>query len=167
MVKYFQNFVEVVRKTIFFQNWWSSSRDFHFARTRIWKTYRKNKLSRKQKSGWATSFMKRLKIMNHFNFCEISRMLTNFYSLIQTALGRRNFKNDIMHVADCSTSSRRKPGWRFTAGSTYGCSWQLVGCQKNVDLFMILGVFFVEVMHSFFTVLIICIFPTKFTEKEN
>ena len=64
-------------------------------------------------------------------------------------------------------SSRRKPGWRFTAGFQYGCSAQLVGGQKKVELFIILGAFLFEVMHSFFTVLVICIFPGKFNEKEN
>ena len=64
-------------------------------------------------------------------------------------------------------SSRRKPGWRFTAGFEYGCAVQLVGTQKNVDLFVILGVFFFELMRSFFTVLLIHIFPIKFSEKEN
>ena len=64
-------------------------------------------------------------------------------------------------------SSRRKPGWRFTAGFEYGCAVQLVGTQKNVDLFIILGVFFFELMNSFFTVLLIHIFPIKFSEKEN
>ena len=49
----------------------------------------------------------------------------------------------------------------------YGCSWQLVGCQKNVDLFVISGAFFVEVMRSFILILSICIFPGKFNKKES
>ena len=31
----------------------------------------------------------------------------------------REFQELIMNEVICSTSSRRKPGWRFTAGSTY------------------------------------------------
>ena len=46
-------------------------------------------------------------------------------------------------------SFRRKPGWRFTAGFEYGCSWQLVGTEKNFDLFIILGAFFFKLMNSF------------------
>ena len=50
----------------------------------------------------------------------------------------------------CSASSRRKPGWRFTAGSTYGCSWQLVRAQKirliyNFECFFFRGNAFVHV----------------------
>ena len=47
------------------------------------------------------------------------------------------------------------------------CSWQLVGTEKNFDLFVILGAFFLEVMHSFITVRVIYIFAIKFKEKEN
>ena len=46
-------------------------------------------------------------------------------------------------------SSRRKPGWRFTAGFQYGCSAQLVGGQKKVELFIILGAFLFKLMNSF------------------
>ena len=34
----------------------------------------------------------------------------------------RKFWERIINEVICSTSSRRKPGWRFTAGSTYGNS---------------------------------------------
>ncbi len=44
---------------------------------------------------------------------------------------------------------------------------KLVGSQKNVDLFVISGAYFVEVMRSFITVLVIRIFPGKFSGKEN
>ena len=44
---------------------------------------------------------------------------------------------------------------------------QLVGGTKNVDLFIIWGAYFVEVMRSFVMVIIICIFAIKFNEKEN
>ena len=48
-----------------------------------------------------------------------TKFLTGSDSSIPIALEGGNFKNERLNVADCSTSSRRKPGWRFTAGSTY------------------------------------------------
>ena len=44
---------------------------------------------------------------------------------------------------------------------------QLVGGPKNVDLFVILGVFLFKVSSSFFTVSSIDIFAMKFNEKET
>ena len=42
-------------------------------------------------------------------------------------------------------------------------SWKL----KKVDVFIVLGAFFFELSSLFSTVLIICIFPINFSEKEN
>ena len=49
----------------------------------------------------------------------------------------------------------------------YGCSWQLVRGQKNVDLFVILGAFLFKFMHSFITVLVICIFLESSAKKKT
>ena len=41
-----------------------------------------------------------------------------FRNLHLRSFPRRNFRTLIINEVICSTSSRRKPGWRFTAGST-------------------------------------------------
>ena len=84
--------------------------------------------------------------------------LKMLFNIIPGILGRGSRLDDF---------SRRKHGWRFTAGFEYGCAVQLVGTQKNAELFIISGAFFFELMSSFFTVSSICIFATKFNEKEN
>ena len=49
----------------------------------------------------------------------------------------------------------------------YGCRVQLVGGPKNVELFVTLSAFLFKVVNSFFTVLVIRIFPMKFSEQAN
>ena len=62
-------------------------------------------------------------------------------------------------------SSRRKPGWRLTAGFELQlpASWS---SEKFRPIYNF-GCFFLELMNSFFTVLLIRIFAIKFSEKEN
>ena len=61
-------------------------------------------------------------MMKFSNFPENLEIKTpEFRNLYSSSFWWRKFREFIINEAICSTSSRRKPGWRFTAGSTYWC----------------------------------------------
>ena len=70
-------------------------------------------------------FPARLCFHEHVKKCVIFFKIQNFFhKLVSSAIfklnsSRRRKSKTLIRCVDCSTSSRRKPGWRFTAGSTY------------------------------------------------
>ena len=72
-------------------------------------------------------------IVNFLKYWEMMKILENLKNLRKILFLRKSIFECLqmdISLGDevkwwfCSTSSRRKPGWRFTAGSTYWCSSQ-------------------------------------------
>ena len=113
--QYLQNFVEVVRNT--------KSKIHRFSRDlpsqSIQISHRMKAQTKPIRFRLCLSW-RCLKMLNYFqkswNFMEFRWFLILQFEWITK---KGTSKNELFNVADCSTSSRRKPGWRFTAGSTY------------------------------------------------
>ena len=87
-------------------------------------------------------FNKILKHDEFSNFHGNMKRNTHGYTIqMWRAAKEGNFNVELYNKVTCSTSSRRKPGWRFTAGSTYRTAVNWPEPVILVDIFMFLVIF--------------------------
>ena len=116
----------------------------------FWKVQRKRKLESYSAIHLLdeSEMSRRREILDNFKIFKIFKIFWKF-QFFSSNLHTNIIYGRLRQGSRLDESFRRKPGWRFTAGFEYGCSWQLVGTEKNFNLFIILGAFFFKLMNSF------------------